>query len=515
MVSLRRMNDAIDSKTGPASTDTRYQACCAQLEEHGQSHALAGWDRLTNSERERLLTELESIPWHQLAPLIQTHVISKPDEEVLENLEPTPFFPAVPTTAAQTTQYREAVALGKRCLREGRVAAFTVAGGQGSRLGIEGPKGCVPVTPVRKKSLFQLFAETVLAARQQYGSPIRWYVMTSPANHEDTLAFFDQHAYFGLPREDVIAFPQGMLPSFDFDGRILLAEPHRLALAPDGHGGSLRALASSGALADMAERGIDIVSYFQVDNPLVQPFDPLFIGLHAGEGSEMSAKVARKAHDLEKVGNLCLHNGRLKVIEYSDFPAERAHATNADGSRTFDLGNLATHLLDVSFAARIGGGDHPLPCHRAEKKVAFVEFESNGSDGTSDDASVAVVRRSPEHANAVKLETFVFDAIPLARNPVLLEAERSEEFSPVKNPDSAGSDSAATAVADQLRRAAAWLEAAGAAVPRAPDGEPLVRVEIAPSYAFAKDDVPESARSVRLREGEDVYLDSDESGGQE
>lgn len=484
-----------------SDTDTRYESCRAELEVRGQAHVLAGWHRLTDSERGQLLSEIESIPWQRVAPLIPTHVRSKPDEAVLENLEPAPFFQAVPTSAAQRTRYREAAALGRQCLRDGRVAAFTVAGGQGSRLGVEGPKGCVAVTPVRKKPLFQLFAETVLAARRQSGAAIRWYIMTSPANHEDTLAFFERHGYFGLPRDDVIAFPQGMLPAFDFDGRILLAEPHRLALAPDGHGGSLRALAGSGALADMAERGIDIVSYFQVDNPLVRPFDPLFIGLHASEGSEMSSKVVRKAHDLEKVGNLCMHEGRLEVIEYSDFPEERARATNPDGSRTFDLGNIAIHLLDVSFAARLGSGDHELPYHRAEKKVAFVEFASG-------DERAAVVRRSPDEANAVKLESFVFDAIPLASNPILLEVEREEEFSPIKNPDSAASDSAATAVRDLLRRAACWLEAAGAVIPRGPEGEPLVRVEIAPSYALAKDDMPEAASRARFVEGEDVYLDS-------
>ena len=481
-----------------ADLRTRYERCRTTLETHGQSHVLRGWDRLTDSQREQLLSEVESIPWDRVAPLIETHVRAKPIGEALENIEPAPFFPASPATPAQAAQYRDAVALGARCLRGGRVAAFTVAGGQGSRMGVEGPKGCVAATPVRHKSLFQLFAEMVLAARERYAAPIRWYIMTSRANHEDTLAFFEQHAYFGLPREDVVAFPQGMLPSFDFEGGMLMAEPHRLALAPDGHGGALRALSESGALADMQERGIDIISYFQIDNPLVKPFDPLFIGLHASEGSEMSAKVLRKSHDLEKVGNLCTRGGALQVIEYSDFPEELARAANPDGSRSFDLGNPAIHLIDTHFVARFAEAGKDLPYHRAEKQVEFVEFV--GPDAKA-------VRRSPDAPNAVKLETFVFDALPFASNPVLLEAERCEEFSPVKNPDSAPADSALTASRDQLRRAAAWLEAAGALIPRDAGGEPLVRVEIAPSYALSKEDVPESAREVSYREGEDVYLE--------
>jgi UDP-N-acetylglucosamine/UDP-N-acetylgalactosamine diphosphorylase len=479
--------------SGAMSDEQRYQDCRAQLERHGQIHVLAAWERLTDSERSQLLGEIETIPWDRVAPLIETHVRRKPVEEALHNLTPPPFFAAHPASKTQTAQYRDASMLGRQCLRDGRVAAFTVAGGQGSRLGVNGPKGCVEVTPVRNKSLFQLFAETVRAVRDRYGAPIRWYIMTSPANHDDTLAFFEQHAYFGLPREDVVAFPQGMLPSFDFQGRILLAEPHRLALAPDGHGGALRALSESGALADMEQRGVDILSYFQVDNPLVQPFDPLFIGLHAGERSEMSSKVTRKAHALEKVGNLCIHNGRLQVIEYSDFPDELAHATNGDGTRTFDLGSIAIHLLDVAFAARLGGADHELPYHRAEKKVPHVDPDTG-------------MQHAPCEPNGVKLESFVFDAIPLAANPILLEVERAEEFSPVKNPDSDASDSAATARRDQVRRAAAWLEAAGAEIPRDVSGEPRVRIELAPSYALARGDVDPARAKAQRFEG-DVYLE--------
>jgi UDP-N-acetylglucosamine/UDP-N-acetylgalactosamine diphosphorylase len=357
---------------------------------------------------------------------------------------------------------------GEQLLRAGRVAAFTVAGGQGTRLGFDGPKGALPVTPVRGKSLFQLFAEMVLAAGRHYGKPIPWYIMTSPANHAQTIAYFEGHLFFGLAAEDVRFFSQGMLPAFDFAGRLLLEEKHRLAMAPDGHGGSLKAMAGSGALADMRRRGITTLSYFQVDNPLVMPFDPLFIGLHAAIGSEMSTKVTPKADDLERVGNVCLVDGKVTVIEYSDLPENLARARNEEGSRRFDAANIAVHLFDVGFIDRIVGQSFQLPFRRAEKAASFV------------DETGAV--RKPASPNAVKLECFVFDALPLAKNPLVLEVDRAEEFSPVKN--ATGVDSLATSQRDQVARACRWLARAGFTVPRRANGDPDVAVEIAPTFAL-------------------------------
>ena len=195
----------------------------------------------------------------------------------------------------QERDYEAARRIGQDLIRRGKVAAFTVAGGQGTRLGIDGPKGAVPVTPVGDRTLFEIFAKTVKAVRDRHGVGVPWYIMTSPANHQQTIAFMESHDYFGLPVGDVMLFSQAMLPAFDQAGRVIPAAKDALALAPDGHGGSLKALVASGALADMQARGVEILSYFQVDNPLVKPFDPLFVGLHAQTGSEMSTKVAKKA----------------------------------------------------------------------------------------------------------------------------------------------------------------------------------------------------------------------------
>ena len=316
--------------------------------------------------------------------------------------------------------------------------------------------------------------------------------MTSAANHAQTVEYFESHGFLGLPREDVVFFEQGMLPLFGFDGRILLSEKHRVSLGPDGHGGSLKAMVACCALEDMQRRGVEVVSYFQVDNPLVKPIDPLFLGLHAETNSEASTKVTPKADDLERVGNVCVCDGKVRVIEYSDFPEELAHRKNADGARTFDAANLAIHLFNVDFIQRIVGESFRLPFRRVEKTVPCL------------DETGAPLR--PSEPNAVKLEMFVFDALPLASNPLVFEVDRSEEFSPVKN--ATGTDSLETSQRDQIARACRWLASAGVNVPRHADGAPDVRVAISPIFALDADAVRTKKDSIPvLGAGDRVYLE--------
>ena len=479
--------------TSKPGKDERYQECLMDLRSRGQDHVLRGWDGLTPGEREGLLDDLESIPWDVLDKLIPTHVLAKPDTVLVGKLKPAPVYPPTPEHDQQTL-YEDAVGIGRERLGGGKVAALTVAGGQGTRLGFAGPKGLVPVTPVSGRTLFQLFAETILAARRRYGASIPWYIMTSPANHDETVDFLTANNYFGLPGHDVFLFPQGMLPAFDFAGRLMLEAKHRPALAPDGHGGVLKALFRSGALADMQARGVEIISYFQVDNPLVKPFDPLFIGLHTLTESEMSTKVARKADDLERVGNVCLRDGRLTVIEYTEFPETHARERNSDGDRRFDAGNLAIHLLNVGFVQRITSSSYELPYRRAEKIVPCI-----------DEKGVVIV---PTVANAVKLESFIFDVLPWAENPLVLEADRAEEFSPVKN--LTGVDSLESAKRDQVRRACRWLEAAGVKVPRNRNGGPEVAVEISPLFALdAEELATKKDRISPIRPGVAIYIQYD------
>ncbi len=471
--------------------DQRKQRCLAELEARGQGHLLRWWDQLDANQQEDLLDKIESIPWTVIDPLMESHVRTKPVTKLTGELTPAPIFRSNPEPAQQS-YYLEAVVRGKELIRAGKVAAFTVAGGQGARLGFDGPKGCVAVTPVGDRTLFEIFAAQVKAVRQRYAENIPWYVMTSQANHDQTLSYFESNHFFDLPREDVVLFSQGMLPAFDFEGRVLMEEKHRISFAPDGHGGSLKALVASGALKDMQDRGVEIISYFQVDNPLVKPFDPLFMGLHDKAGSEMSTKVTPKAHDMEKVGNVCLRDGQLSVIEYSEFPDDLACAKNEDGGRKFDAGNIAIHLLNVDFVDRVVGQSFQMPFRRAEKIVSFVDERGQ--------------LQKPQTPNAIKLESFIFDALPLANNPMVLEVLRAEEFSPVKN--AAGVDSLESARRDQIARAYRWIENAGVSLPRKVNGEPDASVIIFPTFALSSGDVADKKESLpEIKSGECSVLE--------
>ena len=454
-------------------TDDSFAAYESLLTRHGQSHLLRFWPELDETRRRRLLDDLDQIDFDRVMPLVEPLVLSRPSASVPERLRPATVLPHT-ADAARESMYREALGRGRTAIGEGRVAAFTVAGGQGTRLGFDGPKGAFEISPIRSACLFQLFAEYLLGTERRYGRRPPWYIMTSSSNHDATVELFEGHGYFGLSAADVSFLEQGQMPAFGRDGRMLLSEPHRVALSPDGHGGSLSALARSGSLSDMAERGVEIISYFQVDNPLVAAIDPLFVGLHQLCESEFSSKAVTKADDLERVGNFCEVDGRLQVIEYSDLSDDLARQRNPDGSRRFDAGSIAIHAFDRSFVERVTSGDgEQLPWHRAEKKVPTV-----------DDSGRLVTADSP---NAIKLESFVFDAIPLARNAMVMYTRRSEEFSPVKNAE--GVDSAVTARRDMIRRAAEWLEACGVSVPRSALGEPEVPIEISPSFALDAEDL--------------------------
>ena len=464
------------------------------LEEHGQSHVLRFYDELTPPQQTALLEQIAEIDLGGLDTLTAKYVHKKPEFEVPQNIEPPEIVPARPKDDETAKLRTDALARGEELIAAGKVAAFVVAGGQGTRLGFEGPKGCFLATPVAHKPLFQVFAEQILAASKRAGVPVPWYIMTSPVNDVPTRAFFRQYKYFGLDEKDVFFLVQGTMPAIGCDGKLLLAQKDSLALSPDGHGGSLLALRKSGALDDMASRGVELLSYFQVDNPLVRVVDPLFVGLHDLRGAEMSAKCLPKRDPMEKLGNFCLVDGKVTVIEYSDLPEQLALATTDDGRLRFSAGSIAIHMLSRSFVERLtADGRCDLPLHRADKKVAHV-----------DDAGNVV---EPTEPNAVKLERFVFDAMPLASEAVILETRRSQEFSPIKNAE--GPDSPATSLHDQVRRVATWLEAADIQVPRDADGQITAAIEISPLFADSAELL--AARidpDLEITTGQNVYLGS-------
>jgi UDP-N-acetylglucosamine/UDP-N-acetylgalactosamine diphosphorylase len=460
------------------------------LQAHNQAHLIAFWDELDLARRQSLLDQIEQIDFDEVDNWVAQYVKSSNPYSLPQKLDPAPYYAARPASG-QEQKYEKAIAHGKELLSQGKVAAFVVAGGQGTRLGFEGPKGNFPISPLKNKTLFTLFGEMIAAAAKKYGRPLAWYIMTSPLNHQETIDTFKSANYFGLDKDGVFIFQQGTMPNFSFDGRILMADKAALAVSPDGHGGSLKALYKSGAIEDMKRRGVEIISYFQVDNPLINIFDPLFIGLHAADNAQMSSKALIKTGPLEKVGNFCLAGGRVTVIEYSDLPDELAHKRGPDGSLVFQLGSIAIHIISRTFVEKLNAKGFALPFHRAVKKI--VHIDENGRPV------------EPSEPNGIKLETFVFDALPLADKSVILETIRSEEFGPVKN--ASGTDSAESARQMMIERSALWLEYAGVTVPRKADGSVDAVIEIAPGFALDKEDVKAKAQEIRpIKPGEKVYL---------
>ena len=439
-----------------------------KFQQAGQGQVFAFYDRLDAAGQAQLLAEAEEIDLEELAQL-KTTLLGKSAASVdLGDLTPAPYE-RLPEAGGDKAAWTAAKAAGVEALKAGRVAAFTVAGGQGTRLGYDGPKGTFPVTPVKQKPLFQVFAEKILAAGRRYGRPLHWFIMTSHQNHEATEAYFTEHGFFGMAPHKVHFFRQGRMPAVDFDGKILLETTGTIAMSPDGHGGSLRALERSGALDLMEREGIDILCYFQVDNPLVRCIDPAFIGWHVQRGSEMSSKMVPKAYAGEKVGHFCEQRGKLVVVEYSDLPAAMQEETDATGGLRFIAGSIAIHILDREFIrrmARAADGTEALAFHRADKKIPTV------------DAAGAAVK--PAKANVVKFEMFVFDALPFAKNPVVIETGRADDFSPVKNAE--GKDSPQTCREDQLRQYARWLKSAGVTIATDDSGLPALNFEVSPLF---------------------------------
>lgn len=459
----------------------RLDAIRSDLEEAGQSHVLAFFETLDEAGRKRLLAEVEAIDWRELAMLVDRYVHAEPAATLPSDLAPPAAFPRRPVTGEETA-YARARRAGEALVRSGKVAVFSVAGGQGSRLGHDAPKGTFPATPIRKRSIFGVIAESIRKTETKYGGTVPWYLMTSRDNDRPTRAFFEAEDYFGLDPKQVMMFPQGMMPAIDVpSGRVLLAAPDALALSPNGHGGALRALIDSGAVDDMERRGIEQLSYTQVDNPLARVVDPLFLGLHVTEGCQMSSKALPKTASEERVGIFAQAGGKVMVIEYSDMPTALATACEEDGQLTYRLGSIAMHAIAVEFIAtmgnRSGGG---MAFHRAEKKVDHI-----------DPVSGDPVR--PKAPNAVKLEMFVFDALPRCERSIIYETDRVEEFAPIKNADAANPqasvDSPFTSCMIQVERAGRWLEAHGVDVPRDNQGRVDATIEISPLTAIEPDDL--------------------------
>jgi len=434
----------------------------SMLAAYGQDHLLRFWDELDSAGRAKLAAEIEAINFDELQQLIADYVVKKPETLIPDDLAPAAWLPLIPAPDKEA-YYLEARKRGVELLRSGKVAFLTVAGGQGTRLGYDAPKGTYPIGPVSDRSLFACFAGTIGRISEKYGVKPVWYIMTSTVNRKATEEFFAANSFFGLDPEQVFFFTQGSMPAIGYDGKVLMSARDGIALSPNGHGGTLLALRKSGALDRMKADGVEVISYFQVDNPLAPMADPLFIGLHDLEGSAMSAIMLPKTGPMEKLGNFCVADGKLQIIEYSDLPVELAERRNADGSLVFLAGSPAIHMISRRFVESLtADGTLKLPWHRADKKVPFI------------DAAGEMV--TPAEPNAVKLESFIFDALPLAPVTMILEGDRRKVFAPTKN--ATGVDSVESCRRMLIDRDAARLEAAGVSIPRKADGSVDCRVEI-------------------------------------
>lgn len=393
--------------TDPAQT--LVQALAAA----GQDHVFAHWDALGDRARRRLIRQLEGLDLGLLAPMKEA--IAALQHKPQRRLAPAETFALADETFpfALSNAARAVAPLGERALARGEVAVVLVAGGQGTRLGFEGPKGCYPILPLSNMTLFEVFARKLLRARAHFGRAPALYVMVGGHNEAATRAFFEQHKFFGLDPADVQFFAQGELPALDGQGRFVMAAPDALWTGPDGHGGVIAAMAHKGVLADMRRRGVKLVSYLQVDNLQCPVADAAFLGLHVSEGAEVSLKVVRKHDPAEKVGIYCLDDGVPGIVEYTEFTDHDSGLRDATGRLAYWQGSIAVHAFGVEFLQRLADTRTQLPLHAALKKVDAIG--------------------GPQQAH--KFERFVFDALPLANRVVCLEVPREEQFLPLKNAD--------------------------------------------------------------------------------
>lgn len=429
-----------------------FEQAKAMLAENGQGHVLQFWKRLDKGEKAHLLAQVAELDFASVARM---RGLLKAKGAAAAHAKP-----QAPNVVKLSRRARaDAVASGEAELRAGKVAVLLVAGGQGSRLGYDGPKGAYAIGPVTNRPLFYFHARKIVGFCRRYGVRIPFYIMTSDANDAATRAHFEEHGYFGLDRRDVFFFIQGMWPALDEEGRIILDRPDHIFMSPDGHGGTLTALAKNGCLADMARRKINTVFFFQVDNPLVEIADPAFIGLHVSRGADLSLKLCAKRDPKEGLGVVVVRDGRHEMVEYTELTDEQAHRRTASGELVFKYGSPAIHAF--SFAFLRAEAKKALPLHVAHKKIPMC-----AADGT-------VVK--PEHPNGYKFEKFIFDVLPDAQTVVNLAFDRADEFSPVKN--ATGSDSPATCRHDMQAKWWRWFGAANLPMPAAP-------VEIDPAYAL-------------------------------
>ena len=463
--------------------NSEWQKIIDRVYEHHQEQVFRFWDELNETQKRRLIEQLAKVDFELLESLYEKSKEEEHGQAV--DLQPAEII----SLAERKKRDKEVVSFGEQALKNGEVAAFLVAGGQGSRLGFDGPKGIYPVTPVKHKSLFQNQAEKLQALAHKYGRVIPWYIMTSRTNHQATVNYFEENNYFGYPSDKVKFFMQDMLAAVDYNGKLILDEKDHIFESPNGHGGSIKALWDSGAVEEMEKNGVKYIFYFQVDNVLVNICDPYYLGYHIEGMAQVSNKVVRKVNAEEKMGVICRINGKTGVMEYSDLDEKDMYAADEKGELKYWGGNTAVHIFSVDFIRMENERGFRLPYHIAHKSISYLN--ENGE----------LIK--PQDKNGLKFETFVFDAMADADNVTTIEIKREEEFSALKNKE--GADSPGTVLRDQLKLFASWLKEAGIDVPLDNNGIPTVKIEISPLFALNAQELVDKKDKIPVING-DLYL---------
>ncbi|XP_059213292.1 UDP-N-acetylhexosamine pyrophosphorylase-like protein 1 [Centropristis striata] len=426
------------------------------LESAGQSHVLQFWPELSEAERERLLQELSQLDLQGLKEHCEgaARAAACPAASLDHCIEPV----APESIGSVRTSDKASVAQweneGLLQISENRVGVLLLAGGQGTRLGVQYPKGMYNVGLPSSKTFYHIQAERIHKiqelAERKYGSKctVMWYIMTSEFTLAPTEKYFKENNYFGLDSSNIVMFEQRMIPAVTFDGKIILQEKGKIAMAPDGNGGLYQALVDNKVLEDMKKRGVEYLHVYCVDNILVKMADPLFIGFCVSKGADCGAKVVEKAYPAEPVGVVCRVQGVSQVVEYSEIKPETAELRGPGGDLIYSAGNICNHFFTRAFLHDVAEKCGQLKQHVALKKVPFVDTCGN--------------QVKPTKPNGIKMEKFVFDVFPFSRNFVAFMVVREDEFSPLKNAEGAATDSPNTARNSLLAQHCRWAIAAGA-----------------------------------------------------
>ena len=377
------------------------------LEEHNQTHVMRGFDDLTSSQQETLLHQIADLQWDDIALAGNQTEIPLGEITPIEGMD-------VEEIDAKREEYAK---IGYEAIKEGKVAALLLAGGMGTRLGFDKPKGELNVGIDKTLYIFQCLINNLMDVTNVAGKTVPLYIMTSEKNNDETIRFFEEQNYFGYPKEDVAFFVQEMAAAVDYDGKLLMEEPGRLATSPNGNGGWFSSLQKAGLLEDVHKRGVEWINIFAVDNVLQRICDPAFIGATIESGKVSGSKVVRKVDPYEKMGVMCLEDGKPSVVEYYELSEDMAEATNPDGKLTYAYGVILNYIFRVDKLEEIV--EKHLPVHVVEKKIPYI---------TADGEYV-----KPTEPNGYKFETLVVDMIRLMDDNLPFEVVREKEFAPIKN----------------------------------------------------------------------------------